>query len=103
MKDEGVHEGCIEQIERLFSERLYTENMPLDDAGRIRIDDLEMRDDIQAKVLELWRNATSDTLPKIGDLKGYEKDFFNLFGFKVLGVDYDKDVSEMVDIPGLQE
>ena len=103
MKDEGVHEGCIEQIERLFSERLYAENMPLDEAGRIRIDDLEMRDDIQAKVLELWRNATSDTLPKIGDLKGYEKDFFNLFGFKVLGVDYDKDVSEMVEIPGLQE
>ncbi len=103
MKDEGVHEGCIEQIERLFSERLYAENMPLDEAGRIRIDDLEMRDDIQAKVLELWKNATSETLPKIGDLKGYEKDFFNLFGFKVEGVDYDKDVSEMVDIPGLQE
>lgn len=103
MKDEGVHEGCIEQIERLFSERLYAENMPLDEAGRIRIDDWEMREDIQAKVLELWKNATTETLPAIGDLKGYQTDFFNLFGFKVEGVDYDKDVNEMVDIPGLQD
>jgi enoyl-[acyl-carrier protein] reductase/trans-2-enoyl-CoA reductase (NAD+) len=102
MKEEGIHEGCIEQIERLFNERLYAENLALDEAGRIRIDDWEMREDIQAKVLELWKQATTETLPEIGDLKGYEKDFFNLFGFKVEGVDYEKDVSEMVAIPGLQ-
>jgi enoyl-[acyl-carrier protein] reductase/trans-2-enoyl-CoA reductase (NAD+) len=102
MKEEGVHEGCIEQIERLFSQRLYAENMPLDDAGRIRIDDWEMRDDIQAKVLELWKKATTETLPKIGDLEGYRTDFFNLFGFDVDGIDYDLDVSEIVAIPGLQ-
>lgn len=103
MKEKGIHEGCIEQIERLFNARLYTENLELDDAGRIRIDDWEMRDDVQAKVLELWKQATSETLPNIGDLKGYETDFYNLFGFKVNGVDYDKDVNEMVSIPGLQE
>lgn len=103
MKEEGVHEGCIEQIERLFSERLYADSMPLDEAGRIRIDDWEMRDDIQAKVLELWKKATTETLPKIGDLEGYKKDFFNLFGFEVEGVNYDKDVNEIVAIPGLQE
>lgn len=102
MKEEGIHEGCIEQIERLFNERLYTNQIPLDEAGRIRIDDWEMRDDIQAKVLELWKVASTETLPEIGDLKGYETDFFNLFGFKVDGVDYDKDVNEMVDVPGLQ-
>jgi len=102
MKEEGIHEGCIEQIERLFNERLYTENTPLDSEGRIRIDDLEMRDDIQAKVAELWKIATTETLPEIGDLKGYETDFFNLFGFKVDGIDYDKDVNEMVTVPGLQ-
>lgn len=102
MKEEGVHEGCIEQIERLFSKRLYAENMPLDDAGRIRVDDWEMRDDIQAKVLELWKKATTETLPKIGDLEGYRTDFFNLFGFDVEGIDYDLDVSEIVAIPGLQ-
>ena len=103
MKEEGVHEGCIEQIERLFSERLYADAIPLDDEGRIRIDDWEMREDIQAKVLELWKKATTETLPEIGDLEGYRTDFFNLFGFDVEGVDYDADVSEMVDIPGLQE
>ncbi len=103
MKEEGIHEGCIEQIERLFNARLYAENMPLDESGRIRVDDWEMRDDIQAKVLELWKQATTETLPEIGDLKGYKTDFFNLFGFKVDGIDYDKDVNEMVEIPGLQE
>lgn len=103
MKDEGVHEGCIEQIERLFNARLYAENMPLDEAGRIRIDDWEMREDIQAKVLELWEEATTEALPNISDLEGYKTDFFNLFGFNVDGVDYDKDANEMVVIPGLQE
>jgi len=103
MKEEGLHEGCIEQIERLFNERLYAEDLQLDDAGRIRIDDWEMRDDIQAKVLKLWQEATTETLPNIGDLEGYKNDFFNLFGFNVDGVNYDKDVDEIVAIPGLQE
>lgn len=102
MKEEGIHEGCIEQIERLFNNRLYTEYLSLDDEGRIRIDDWEMRPDIQARVLELWKEATTETLPSIGDLEGYKTDFFNLFGFRVEGIDYDKDVSEMVAIPGLQ-
>ncbi|WP_178985178.1 enoyl-ACP reductase FabV [Winogradskyella helgolandensis] len=102
MKEEGIHEGCIEQIERLFNERLYAEDLQLDEQGRIRVDDWEMRDDIQAKVLELWKEATTETLPEIGDLEGYKTDFFNLFGFDVEGVDYDKDVDEMVAIPGLQ-
>jgi enoyl-[acyl-carrier protein] reductase/trans-2-enoyl-CoA reductase (NAD+) len=101
MKEEGIHEGCIEQIERLFNERLYAEDLQLDAQGRIRVDDWEMRDDIQAKVLELWKQATTETLPEIGDLKGYETDFFNLFGFKVDGIDYDKDVDEMVNVPSI--
>ena len=102
MKREGIHEGCIEQIQRLFQDRLYVENIPMDDQGRIRIDDWEMREDVQDAVAELWKVATTETLPTIGDLKGYEKDFFNLFGFMVDGVDYDEDVNEMVEIPGLQ-
>lgn len=102
MKEKGIHEGCIEQIERLFNERLYAEDLQLDAQGRIRVDDWEMRDDVQAKVLELWQEATTETLPTIGDLEGYKIDFFNLFGFDVEGVDYDKDVDEMVVIPGLQ-
>jgi len=103
MKAEGIHEGCIEQIQRLFSERLYAEgDMSLDDKGRIRIDDWEMRADIQEKVAELWKDATTESLPNIGDLAGYSKEFFNLFGFKVDGVNYDKDVNEVVEIPSMQ-
>lgn len=102
MKEEGIHEGCIEQIQRLFSQRLYTQAaVPTDDAGRIRIDDWEMREDVQAKVAELWKEANTETLPAIGDLAGYRSDFLSLFGFEVPGVDYTKDVNEMVEIEGL--
>ncbi len=100
MKSKGNHEGCIEQIQRLYSERLYTEGeVPLDDKGRIRIDDWEMSDDVQNEVAALWKQATSENLPEIGDLEGYSNDFFNLFGFKVEGVDYDAEVDEMVTLP----
>ena len=89
MKAEGVHEGCIEQIQRLFAERLYTNAaVPTDDKGRIRIDDWEMRDDIQERVKALWATATTENLPEIGDLAGYKQDFLNLFGFGFEGVDY---------------
>ncbi len=102
MKAEGVHEGCIEQIQRLYSERLFTgSDVPVDNKGRIRIDDLEMRQDIQDKVSALWIEATTDTLPELGDLAGYKKDFLNLFGFDVAGINYDSEVNEVVEIPGL--
>lgn len=102
MKAEGIHEGCIEQIQRLFQARLYTGSaVPTDTEGRIRIDDLEMREDVQSKVAELWKQADTDTLPNIGDLKGYKNDFLNLFGFSVDKVDYLVDVNENVDIEGL--
>lgn len=102
MKEEGVHEGCIEQIQRLFQARLYTGKAVATDAqGRIRIDDWEMREDIQKKVDTLWKEADTDTLPNIGDLKGYKTDFLNLFGFNVDKVDYLADVNENIDIPGL--
>ena len=102
MKAEGIHEGCIEQIQRLFEQRLYTGGtIPTDAAGRIRVDDLEMREDVQAKVADLWLKATTETLPALGDLKGYRADFMNLFGFEVTGVNYQDDVDEMVEVPGL--
>lgn len=104
MKEKGLHEGCIEQIQRLFSERLYTGgDVPVDEKGRIRIDDWEMKDDVQAAVAELWKTADTDTLPQTGDLAGYKHDFLNLFGFDVEGVDYAADANEMVEIPGLQQ
>ena len=102
MKEEGIHEGCIEQIQRLFAERLYTsKDIPTDEKGRIRIDDWEMREDVQAKVAELWLQATTETLPQIGDLPGYKSDFLNLFGFGFPEVDYSKDVNEMVPIESI--
>ncbi|MBT7704591.1 MAG: trans-2-enoyl-CoA reductase family protein [Polaribacter sp.] len=103
MKEEGIHEGCIEQIQRLYSQRLYAGDLSLDEKGRIRVDDWEMREDIQAKVIKLWESATTENLHEIGDLEGYSTDFYNLFGFKVPGVDYTKDVNEMVSIPSIQE
>ena len=102
MKEAGIHEGCIEQIQRLFKERLYSGNtIPVDEKGRVRIDDWEMREDIQAKVAELWIKATTDTLGALGDLEGYKSDFYNLFGFKVGDVDYNNDVNELVNVPSL--
>ena len=100
MKEKGIHEGCIEQIQRLYSERLFIKGeTPLDEKGRIRVDDWEMREDVQAEIAELWKNATTENLAKIGDLEGYSNEFFSLFGFKVDGVDYDADVNELVVIP----
>jgi enoyl-[acyl-carrier protein] reductase/trans-2-enoyl-CoA reductase (NAD+) len=102
MKEKGIHEGCIEQIQRLYSERLFGGDLDLDAKGRIRIDDLEMREDGQAEISELWKQATTENLSEIGDLEGYSKEFFKLFGFKVDGVDYDLDVNELVTIPSIQ-
>lgn len=103
MKEAGLHEGCIEQIQRLYQQRLYTGSaVPTDEKGRIRIDDLEMREDIQNKVSDLWSQATTDNLSKIGDLEGYRKDFYNLFGFDFSGVDYNEDTNEMVEISSIK-
>lgn len=102
MKAEGIHEGCIEQIQRLYSQRLYTGNaVPTDEMGRIRIDDWEMRTDIQEQVAQLWLDATTESLPNCGDLAGYKQDFLNLFGFGFEGVDYDADANEMKMIPSI--
>ncbi|POS02867.1 enoyl-[acyl-carrier protein] reductase/trans-2-enoyl-CoA reductase (NAD+) [Flavobacterium croceum DSM 17960] len=102
MKEKGLHEGCIEQIQRLFSERLYTGNaVPTDANGRIRIDDWEMRDDVQESVSKLWEQASTETLPTIGDLAGYRLDFLQLFGFDVPNVDYLADVNEIIPIKSI--
>ena len=102
MKADNTHEGCIEQIQRLYSQRLYTGNaIPTDEQGRIRIDDWEMKAGIQDQVAQLWEEATTETLPNIGDLAGYKQDFSNLFGFGFEGVDYDLDQNEMIAIQSI--
>lgn len=104
MKEEGIHEGCIEQIYRLFKERLFANGaVPTDEEGRIRVDDWEMRKDVQSKVAALWAEVTTENLPEKGDLEGYKTEFFNLFGFDVPGIDYNAEVEEVVAVPGLVE
>ena len=104
MKAKGTHEGTIEQIQRLFADRLYTENgeVPLDEAGRIRVDDWEMAEDVQAEVDKLWKETTTENLSEISDIAGYRKEFFNLFGFEVDGIDYEKDANENVQVPSIE-
>ena len=102
MKAEGIHEGCIEQIQRLYQDRLFTgKPVPVDEQGRIRIDDWEMRPDVQAKVAELWEQASTENLAEIGDLAGYRKDFYNLFGFDFPEVDYAAEADENVGVSSI--
>jgi len=102
MKAKKLHEGCIEQIQRLYADKLFSgAEVPLDEAGRIRIDDWEMRDDVQEEMKQIWDVITTETIHKMGDPCGYTRDFRQLFGFGVKYVDYHLDVDEMVEIEGL--
>lgn len=97
MKAKGTHEDCIEQMIRLLKERLYGEDLQLDEAGRIRIDDWEMEPDVQQAVADIWPGITSETLNVESDYAGYQQNFLSLFGFGIPGVDYSEDVE--VDVP----
>ena len=104
MKEKGLHEDCIMQMYRLFSERLYQGGeVPVDEKGRIRIDDLEMKPEVQQAVMEQWKLIDSATLEEISDIEGYRRDFFQLFGFETEGVDYDQEVDPAVNIPSIDE
>ena len=96
MKEKGLHEGCIEQIQRLFAERLYNNaDVQLDSGGRIRIDDWEMKPEIQSAVAKLWPTVTTENLKSISDFEGYQKEFLKLFGFGLPGVDYEAEADPM--------
>ncbi len=96
MKEKGLHEGCIEQIQRLFAERLYNNaDVQLDSGGRIRIDDWEMQPEIQTAVAKLWPTVTTENLKSISDFEGYQKEFLKLFGFGLPGVDYEAESDPM--------
>ena len=102
MKANGTHEGCIEQMYRLFNEHLYTSHPHARDAeGYIRLDDLEMRADVQQKIMELWPQVTSENLAQLTDIKGYCDDFYRLFGFNIKGINYEADVNPVVQIPSI--
>ncbi len=97
MKADGTHEGCIEQMERLFAERLYTEDrkVPVDEEGRIRIDDWELDPKVQSKIDEIMPAVTQENVAELVDLEGIRHDFLMINGFDVPGVDYEKDVERM--------
>jgi enoyl-[acyl-carrier protein] reductase/trans-2-enoyl-CoA reductase (NAD+) len=93
MKAHGTHEGCIEQIARLFATQLYSSNGPnFDEAGRIRIDDWEMRPEIQAAVKEIWPQTTTENLATLTDIAGYRSEFMKLFGFGLPGINYEAEI-----------
>jgi len=101
MKEKGLHEGCIEQIYRLFSEKMAGSKVETDSDGRIRLDDWELRPDVQEEVLKLWEQIDSKNIGAISDLEGFRTEFFRLFGFEFPGVDYSQDVDANVPIPSI--
>ena len=103
MKEQGTHEGCIEQVDRLFRHCLYSDESALDDEGRLRVDDLELAPSVQEAVSAIWAEISSDNLAQLSDFEGYKTEFLQLFGFAIPGVDYEADVDPVVPVIGLVE
>ena len=97
MKAKGTHEGCIEQIQRLFATQMYNgASLHFDEGGRVRIDDWEMRPDVQSEVRQIWPTVTTENLDAKTDIVGYRREFLKLFGFGVEGIDYEAEVEPHV-------
>ena len=93
MKRKSIHEDCIHQIYRLFSDHLYSDKeLLLDSAGRIRIDDYELREDVQEEAKELMLKVNSENINQLIDIDGLINAFLQFHGFNQDGVDYDKEV-----------
>ena len=90
MKEKGLHEGCIEQMYRLFTEKLP--GRETDAEGRIRLDDWELREEVQSEIAGVWDSITTENIQKYGDIDGYWEDFYHMFGFRYDNVDYGADV-----------
>ncbi|KNE75402.1 Short-chain alcohol dehydrogenase family [Candidatus Burkholderia crenata] len=101
MKEEGTHEGCIEQVHCLYKDSLYGALPCMDQEGRLRADYKELSPEVQARVQQLWSQVTNDNLYELTDFAGYKSEFLRLFGFESDGVNYEADVNLKVDIPGM--
>lgn len=98
MKEQGIHEGCIEQIQRLFATQLYSaQPLAVDEENRLRLDDWELRDSVQDACRDIWSQVKDDNIYQLTDYQGYKNEFLRLFGFGIDGVDYDADVDTIVD------
>jgi len=96
MKEKGVHEGCIEQISRIISTGLYGDSCQKDIAGRLRVDEHELAEDIQSEVKRRWNDISNENLRQLSDFDGYKNDFLNLFGFGFQSIDYEADVDTVL-------
>ncbi len=96
MKDQKLHEGTIEQIDRMFRTQIYSATTNRDDTQRIRMDDWELRDEVQKTVMQIWPNVTTENLFELTDYKSYKEEFLKLFGFGLQGVDYAAEVDPVV-------
>jgi enoyl-[acyl-carrier protein] reductase/trans-2-enoyl-CoA reductase (NAD+) len=104
MKEKGIHEGPIEQAYRLFADRLYGASpVAVDEEGRIRLDDLELRGDVQDEVARRWEQVTTENLPQLGDREAFYDEFLRIHGFGVKGVDYSRPVEPVRRIPSVLE
>lgn len=103
MKEKGLHEGCIEQMYRLIHDRICKENVLTDENHLIRMDDYEMKPEVQNAVAELWEKVSKDNIQDIADLDGYWQEFYEIFGFRIEGVDYAADVDIQCRIPSLSQ
>ena len=101
MKAKGSHEDCVEQMDRLFRDRLYGGDPQPDEVGRIRLDDWEMTEDVQALVGQRWKEVTTENLAELADFEGYQASFLRLFGFGLEGVDYAAETDPNVMVPSL--
>ena len=102
MKEAGLHEGCIEQMQRLLSDKVYGGAVETDDEGLIRMDDREMRPDIQDKVSALWADISDENLSESADIAGYQREFNQIFGFDVPGTDYEAETDPSVGIESIK-
>jgi len=96
MKEKGVHEGCIEQISRIISTGLYGDSCQKDNAGRLRVDEHELAEDIQSEVKRRWNDISNENLRQLSDFDGYKNDFLKLFGFGFQSIDYEADVETVL-------
>lgn len=102
MKEKNLHEDCIQQMYRLVHDRLCNHSgVPVDDMRLIRMDDYEMKPEVQQAVEKVWNEISQDNLAEVADIDEYWKEFYEIFGFKIAGVDYDADCDIQVQIPSL--
>ena len=101
MKADGTYEGCIEQIQNLFIDNIYSETPRLDEQNRYRQNHKELEGSVQQRVTDIWNTVDSDTIDELTDYVSYHQEFLKLFGFGIEGVDYDADINPLTELNNL--